>query len=198
MVDEFGSLLERQTERSNPLKPVKQILMALRFYASGGFHYLFGDIISISQPSMSRNVSEVTDILYEKACSEIRMPQSQIQLANAAREFAGIVGFPRLIGTIDGAHIDIKAPSRDEHLYINRKGFHSLNLQMTCSARFIILDFCVRFPGESHESHIWSMSNLKAQCKAGKFGNLCLLGEHPFEYFKALAETNVFKHIFFS
>ena len=99
---------------------------------------------------MSRILSKVTDRLYEKACSEIKMPQSPNQLANAAREFAEIVGFPRVIEAIMAA----TASSNHRYSkisYVKRKGFHSLNLQVTCSASYLTLHFSVRFPGGSHD-----------------------------------------------
>ena len=38
-------------------------------------------------------------------------------------------GLPDVIGAIDGCHIPIKAPRENDSEYINRKGFHSLQLQ---------------------------------------------------------------------
>ena len=35
-------------------------------------------------------------------------------------------------GAVDGTLIPIKGPSEDEHLYIGRKGFHCLNVQVIC------------------------------------------------------------------
>ena len=43
--------------------------------------------------------------------------------------------FPGVIGCIDCTHIAIFPPKKDdpntpEHLYVNRKGYHSLNVQL--------------------------------------------------------------------
>ena len=46
-----------------------------------------------------------------------------------------------------GSHIPIKAPAVDEGLYVNRKGFHSLNIQVVCNADGLIISYCVKFPG---------------------------------------------------
>lgn len=40
-------------------------------------------------------------------------------------------GFPKTIGAIDGTHIRIDAPKENPVDYINRKGFHSIQLQVT-------------------------------------------------------------------
>lgn len=39
--------------------------------------------------------------------------------------------FPKTIGAIDGTHIRIDAPKENPADYINRKGFHSIQLQVT-------------------------------------------------------------------
>lgn len=44
--------------------------------------------------------------------------------------FATISTFPRVIDAIDGTHINIKAPQVNPECYINRKGQHSIQLQV--------------------------------------------------------------------
>ena len=39
-------------------------------------------------------------------------------------------GLPNVIGCIDGTHIPITAPALDEGDYVNRKSFHSINIQI--------------------------------------------------------------------
>jgi len=38
--------------------------------------------------------------------------------------------FPKVIGAIDGTHIKITAPKKHPEAYINRKGYHSMQLQV--------------------------------------------------------------------
>lgn len=42
-------------------------------------------------------------------------------------------GFPNIIGAVDGTHICIAAPKVDPQAYINRKGVHSIQLQVNTS-----------------------------------------------------------------
>ena len=41
-------------------------------------------------------------------------------------------GFPGVIGCIDGTHVRIQGPSAHESDFVNRKGFHSINVQAIC------------------------------------------------------------------
>ncbi|KAK4297246.1 hypothetical protein Pmani_003630 [Petrolisthes manimaculis] len=93
------------------------------------------------------------------------------------RKLFMIANFPHVIGIIDGTHVPIAAPSQDEEVYVNRKRFHSLNVQVVCDADYVILDFCTRFPGSSHDSFVWQNSNLYQKFQQGEFGNSVLLGD---------------------
>lgn len=46
------------------------------------------------------------------------------------RGFEVASGFPKTIGAIDGTHIRINAPKKNPTDYINRKGYHSIQLQV--------------------------------------------------------------------
>ncbi|KAG8234992.1 hypothetical protein J437_LFUL013872 [Ladona fulva] len=37
---------------------------------------------------------------------------------------------PGVIGYVDGTHVAIRAPAEDEHVFLNRKSFHSLNVMI--------------------------------------------------------------------
>ena len=41
--------------------------------------------------------------------------------------FYSIGAFPKVIGAIDGTLIPIRAPAKEEHLYVCHKGFHAIN-----------------------------------------------------------------------
>lgn len=60
----------------------------------------------------------------------IRWPTPQQCLDTAARIEASY-HFPGVIGAVDGTHIKILAPKDDHATYINRKGYHSLQLQVS-------------------------------------------------------------------
>lgn len=40
-------------------------------------------------------------------------------------------GFPKVLGAIDGTHVQITKPKEHGESYINRKGYHSMQLQVS-------------------------------------------------------------------
>lgn len=51
-----------------------------------------------------------------------------------------LYGFPGVIGAVDGTHIKISAPKDNSESYINRKGFHSIQLQVIFYAIYILIN----------------------------------------------------------
>lgn len=46
-------------------------------------------------------------------------------------------------------------------VFLNRKHYYSINVQLVCDASLKILDVVACWPGSCHDSHIWSMSCLR-------------------------------------
>ncbi len=75
--------------------------------------------------------------------------------------FMHIAGFPGVVGVIDGTHVRIIAPSEDEDAYVNRKRYHSINVQVDFSADYRILDIVAKWPGATHDARILPESGLR-------------------------------------
>ncbi|MGH0122256.1 UNVERIFIED_CONTAM: hypothetical protein FKN15_011004 [Acipenser sinensis] len=67
LCEELAQDLESPTKHSRAIPVAVKVAAALRCYASGGFQKLIGDICDVSQTSMSKMVTEVTDALVKKA-----------------------------------------------------------------------------------------------------------------------------------
>ena len=118
--------LQRQTKRNHALSPTQQILVALRFFASGSFLQLIGDTVGLPKSSVSRAVKDVSLALAQKQNEFILWP-SPAELREVKRGFYDKGGFPGVIGCVDGTHVRIQAPTANENDFVNRKGFHSIN-----------------------------------------------------------------------
>ena len=68
------------------------------------------------------------------------MPSNSMDIRRAKLEFHNVAGFPGVIGCVDGSHIPIISLHQDEYAYVNRKNFHSINLQGICDANLVFLD----------------------------------------------------------
>ncbi|CAG7828497.1 unnamed protein product, partial [Allacma fusca] len=77
------------------------------FFATGSYQQCTSDILGISQPSLSRAISNVTQIILENAKVFVNFGNS-----NDGRkfDFYSLAGFPNVIGAIDGTHIKIQSP----------------------------------------------------------------------------------------
>lgn len=60
----------------------------------------------------------------------IRWPSRRVAEETAERIYRN-KGFPGVIGALDDTHIRISAPKNDPQSYINRKGYHSIHLQVS-------------------------------------------------------------------
>jgi hypothetical protein len=59
--------LESSTFRNRALTPNMKVFVALRFYASGSFQRVIADTFGLSQPSVSRAISDVSTALVKRA-----------------------------------------------------------------------------------------------------------------------------------
>ncbi|XP_048577473.1 putative nuclease HARBI1 [Nematostella vectensis] len=123
--------LSRDTRRNHAHAPIVQVLVALRFYASGSFLQIIGDTFGLPKSTVSRCVSDVTRALVSKADRFIKWPSRERQ-REIKQAFYDKHGFPGVIGCIDGTHVKLQAPTNHENDYVNRKGQHSINVQAVC------------------------------------------------------------------
>ena len=124
--------LQRQTKRNQALTPTIQLLVALRFFASGSFLQIIGDAVGLSKSTVSRAVTDVSEALTRKQ-NEFILWLSPGETQQVKQGFYRKGGFPGVIGCIDGTHVRIQGPSDNENDFVNRKGFHSINVQAICN-----------------------------------------------------------------
>ncbi|KAK2181225.1 hypothetical protein NP493_405g01000 [Ridgeia piscesae] len=89
----------------------------------------------------------------------VQLPTQQ-QADRQKAKFLRLAGFPNVVGCIDGTHVRIQAPPTNEHEYVNRKNFHSINVQVICDADLRIVNCIVKWPGSVHDSRILRESEL--------------------------------------
>ena len=148
------------------------------FLATGTFQREVGDISSISQPSISRTMPAVLDAIISLAPNYIQFPYRDPQQAEIKRGFHAIAGFPNIIGAIDCDPIATKATSTNGFNYVNRKGFHSVNVQIVGDANLSLLNVVARWPGGTHDSFIMQNSSVGVSLQEGAVEDGWLIGEY--------------------
>ncbi|KAK0144572.1 putative nuclease HARBI1 [Merluccius polli] len=93
----------------------------------------------------------------------IRFPLDNQQLHMIKANFMAIAGMAGVVGAVDGTHIQIIAPSKDEDVFVNRKKVHSINTQIAFDATFNILDVAKWPAGSTHDPRILMGSGLRRE-----------------------------------
>ena len=107
-------------------------LVALRFFASGSFLQVVGDSLGVDKSTVSRTVRDVSLALNKRRNQFIKWPSLNNEIEKMKNNFFLQAGFPSVIGCVDCTHIRIQAPHHNENNYVNRKRYHSINVQGIC------------------------------------------------------------------
>ncbi|KAK0140196.1 putative nuclease HARBI1 [Merluccius polli] len=154
--------LECATLRSHALTVEEQVLIALHFYASGSFFEVIGDGLAVRMSAVGHVVHSVSSALTNLLGQFVKWPENEDDMARTKRKFFSLVGggVPNTIGVIDCTHVHIQAPHAREWDYVNRKGRHSINVQLVGNADLVVTNCVVRWPGSVHDARILRASHL--------------------------------------
>ncbi|XP_049429901.1 putative nuclease HARBI1 [Epinephelus fuscoguttatus] len=175
----LGPRIQHHTARSHALSVEQMVCVALRFFASGGFLYSVGDAENLAKATICRVVRSVCLALKSLSGVFISFPGHR-RLSDIKEDFYRIAGFPNVIGALDCTHIRIKSPSgAHEADFVNRKSFHSINVQMVCNADYLISNVVAKWPGSVHDSRIFQSSAVYRRLSQGEFSGV-LLGDRGY------------------
>lgn len=147
--------------RGTPLPALLKLLITLRFFGSGAMQTVVGDLVNVSQPSVSRCIWETTQAVCLRLFPKyVRHPDAQ-EATSLMTRFHNIGGFPGVTGCIDCTHVPIDSPGGDDaEVYRNRKGYFSINVQAVTGPELQFLDVVASWPGSVHDSRIFSNSRV--------------------------------------
>ena len=163
------------TLRNRAILPVIQLCIFLRFLASGCFQSIVGDTFHVDKSTVSRKIHSVATALARHLNHFVRFPDVE-RLRQIKEAFYNRYRFPSVVGAIDCTHIRIQAPAVREDVYVNRKSFHSLNVQAVCDHDLKITNLVVKWPGRVHDARIWELCDLREELQNGLHNGL-LLGD---------------------
>uniref|UniRef100_A0A1B6MNX0 DDE Tnp4 domain-containing protein n=1 Tax=Graphocephala atropunctata TaxID=36148 RepID=A0A1B6MNX0_9HEMI len=143
-----------------------------------GFLVNVGDHSGIHKSTTSKIVKQVSEAIARLRPQFISMPSSHNELSIVKAGFYEKARFPNCIGALDCTHVKIQSPGGEhaEH-FRNRKGIFSINVQGVCDSALLFRNVVARWPGSTHDSHIFTSSRLKQDFENGLFGNGVLVGD---------------------
>uniref|UniRef100_UPI00398EA4E4 putative nuclease HARBI1 n=1 Tax=Pristiophorus japonicus TaxID=55135 RepID=UPI00398EA4E4 len=154
-----------------------KVTTALNFFASGSFQAGTGDVSNISQFAARSCIHQITDAILHRGNELIHFDLSAPQQRTSALAFYRIAGFPKVIAAVDGTHVALKALVGNVVRFINRKGYHSLNIMIACDAQLRILSVNAGHCGSSHDSFVLQHSNLYGALNKLPPGSAWILGD---------------------
>ena len=119
--------------RSRAFPVSLQIMMALRFYATGSFQLVNADVHNVSR---SRVIRDVTSCLISVCQQSIAMPTDPANLQNIMQGFHNIANFPNVRYT----HQITIHHQLTNTFTSTEKNYHSINIQGICDANMRFLN----------------------------------------------------------
>ena len=153
--------LSHPTTWSNALPVDTQVLAALQFYATGSFQWMHGRSCGMSQSSVSLTIDSVTQALARYVTAFISFTTDRAAIREQKLAFHAVAGFPNVVGAIDCTHVPIKSPSVNKEAYVNRKGVHTINIQV-CDSDMKVNNLSAKWPGSTHDacSDAWTETGI--------------------------------------
>lgn len=169
-------LTETQETRGSALSEIKRMEIFLRYLADPGFQNGVGEDFGIHRTTVTKTFNYVLNKVISKADHWIKFPTNINEVNLAKEKWMRKFKIPSVIGALDCTHIEIKKPRMYGDCYINRKGFPSINVQMTCDADEKITSVDASWPGSTHDSRIWRRSIISNEISKYN-GTACLLAD---------------------
>ncbi|CAH2245384.1 Hypothetical predicted protein [Pelobates cultripes] len=164
------------TQRSHAIPGMVKLLNCLHFFTSGSFQTKASAVGGVSQSTFSRFLVPVIQALKKHVHLFIGFPTNKSGWQSLKRGFYQIAGLPHVIGAVDCTHVALSAPHEREEIYRNKKGYHSVNVQIIADSDCKILSLFSAFPGSANESFILRQSSVYEGFESGKIGGGWLVG----------------------
>ena len=105
--------------------------LGVRYLATGANYSPLAATQGVSKSTVTRCLYDVLDYFNENYQKYILFPENDYEMMSVCEGWEDqITRLPRCLGAVDGTHIPILRPSVQEHAFVNRKGWHSLNVMV--------------------------------------------------------------------
>ena len=142
-----------------PVSVEKQLLITMWVLGNPETIRSVSDRFNVTKSSVFRIVRRICHAIVNNLAAQFICWPSGERLKQVTEQFQRKKGLPHCIGAIDGTHIPIKAPYDNPEQYVNRKKFHSVQLQGVCDADRFFTVYCA-YPGSVHDARVLRNSPL--------------------------------------
>jgi len=116
----------------------KQLLITIYVLATPDSYRSISERFDVSKSTAWFTVKRVVRAIYSIRNLFIKWPTYE-EAQNTWTNIQISYGFPKVLGIIDGTHINIPRPKEDANSYINRKGRFSVQLQVRIKILLIVI-----------------------------------------------------------
>ncbi|XP_031354630.1 putative nuclease HARBI1 isoform X1 [Photinus pyralis] len=145
------------------VSPETQLLLTLWILGTPDSYRSVSDRFNVGKATA---VISVRRVVNDHVHTFIKWPIAD-EMETSIRVFRAVKGFPNVIGAIDGTHISITAPKNNAEAYVNRKGYHSMQLQVgsyflqaVCNENGMFIHCFTGYPGAVHDQRVFQNSDL--------------------------------------
>lgn len=120
--------VKKLLDRGHPIPPIMQLLIVLHFYRAGTFQVVAGDLVNVSQPTVSSIIERVSRVIAEHLfLGVVKFPNTNDGFHEMMVEIDRTAKFPRVTGCTDCTHIHVKAlGGPDGEVYCHQEGYFSI------------------------------------------------------------------------
>lgn len=125
VLDIIGPNISPITQRNKSITALNQLLLTLRFLATGTFQNIIGDVIGIYKTTVYRILKKVLSAIANLSGNYIEMPTMPEDIASIKTQFAPMYGFPNVLMKLilKFSHLVVKMQSA---IGIGRDIFHTM------------------------------------------------------------------------
>lgn len=146
----------------NPIPLEVQLMIGLRYYATGSYQNELCEFFSVHQTTIGRIVHRISSALEDILLDYIKIPVTKSELKEIQEQFYNIAQFANVIGIVATKHIPLNSPHGNENIlsYRNSSGTYSLILQIICDSKCRIMHIDASSPGSMTNEDVFEASEL--------------------------------------
>jgi len=161
-------LEKKHTNCRSPLSVPEQVVVCLRFLASGDSFQSLAWCFRVGVSTVHYIVQRVCDAIWKKLRDTYLPTPTESLWKDNADKFNILWNFPNCVGVVDGKHVTVVCPPNSGSLFHNYKGSFSIVLMAVVDAdlKFVLVD--IGDFGSNSDGGVFGRSEMGHRLQAGK------------------------------